>query len=44
MYERYLHFMERLPRLARRVRLRAEELTFQDLVGLVTQWLSANPV
>jgi hypothetical protein len=39
IYQRYLEFTERLPRLAAEVGLEVQELTFGDLSALVTEWL-----
>ncbi|SOD04123.1 hypothetical protein SAMN05216486_12510 [bacterium JGI 053] len=42
IFERYSRFVESLPRLADRIALRPDELTFGDLSGLVTEWLGSN--
>ncbi len=41
-WERYLRFDESLARLADRVRLDPNDLTFGDLVSLVSEWLRMN--
>ncbi len=38
----YREFTERLPRLARKVGLESQELTFRDLAALITEWLRRN--
>lgn len=42
MFERYTRFVDALPRLAARIDLDADELTFSDLAFLVTRWLRKN--
>ena len=42
IFRRYCRFVESLPRLARRMALDPDELTFGDLSALATQWLRNN--
>lgn len=42
MFERYRRFLESLPRLASKVSLDVDELTFSDLSFLIDQWLRSN--
>ena len=42
MFERYSRFVESLPRLASKVSLDVDELTFGDLSFLIDQWLHVN--
>jgi hypothetical protein len=42
IFERYCRFMESMPRLAYRIALHPEELTFGDLSILIIEWLGSN--
>lgn len=42
MFERYGRFVESLPRLAARIALDPDELTFGDLSFLIARWLRTN--
>jgi hypothetical protein len=44
IHRSYQQFSSRLPRFAVKMRLAADELTFNDYTRLVAEWLAANPV